>query len=270
MKVQRSLSLLWFSSTSDLYLLLFISTLISDQHSTPYCQDKNCWSFWCCVRRRRWTWSLYVEKRVASVQSRIREHHIQLMKKDTWRSDWQEFKQTVKYDGPSLLVTVQMDSIHNATALADTGCQSYGLISEKYVHCHQLERIPIKPRRMWGFDGLSAQSSITQVARTVLNVGENHQACVYFYVVSHLNGSDIILGLSWMWHQNIWINSKSPTGVSVLHLSDDLHASSVIHEPKLEIHQISAASFHTWKHCQYQDKSVWIFAASMRDIEKAL
>ena len=89
-----------------------------------------------------------------------------------------------------------MDSIHNATALADTGCQSYDLISEKYVCCHQLECISIEPCRMQEFDGLSAQSSITQVARTVLNVGENHQACVYFYVVPHLDGSDIILGLS--------------------------------------------------------------------------
>ena len=192
------------------------------------------------------------------------------MKKDTWRPGWQEFKRTVKYDGPPLLVTVQMDSIHNATALADTGCQSYGLISEKYVRRHQLERIPIEPRRMRGFDGLSAQSSIAQVARAALNVGGNHQACVYFYVVPHLDGSDIILGLPWMRHQNIWINPKGPTGVPVLHLPGGLHVPSVIHEPKLEIHQISAASFHAWRHRQRRDKSVHIFAASMKDIEKAL
>ena len=88
-----------------------------------------------------------------------------------------------------------MNSIHNATALADTGCQSYDLIAEKYVQHHQLEHIQIESHRMRGFDGLSAQSSITEVARTALNVGGNHQTCVYFYVIPHLNGSDIILGL---------------------------------------------------------------------------
>ena len=103
-----------------------------------------------------------------------------------------------------------------------------------------------------------------------MNVGGNHQACVYFYVVPYLDESDIILGLSWMQHQNIWINMKGPTDVPMLHLSGDLHVPSVIHESKLEIHQISAASFCMWKHCQHQDKSVRIFAASMRDIEKVL
>ena len=143
-----------------------------------------------------------------------------------------------------------MDSIHNATALADTDCQSYDLISEKYVCHYQLECILIKPCRMQELDRLPAQSSITQVTHAVLNVGGNHQACVYFYVISHLNGSDIILGLSWMQHQNIWINPKGPTGVPVLHLPGGLHVPSVTHEPKLEIHQISAASFHAWRHCQ--------------------
>ena len=70
------------------------------------------------------------------------------MKENTWRPGWQEIKQTVKYDGPSLLVTAQVDSIHNATALADTGCQSYDLISEKYVQHHQLECIQIESHRM--------------------------------------------------------------------------------------------------------------------------
>ena len=73
-----------------------------------------------------------------------------------------------------------------------------------------------------------------------------------------------------MWHQNIWINPKDPTGFPVLHLPGDLHVPSVIHEPKLEIHQISAASFRAWRHRQRRDKSVHIFAASMKDIEKAL
>ena len=89
-----------------------------------------------------------------------------------------------------------MNFIHNVTALADTDCQSYDLISEKYVCCYQLKCISIKPCRMQEFDRLPAQSSITQVAHATLNVEENHQACVYFYVIPHLNERDIILGLS--------------------------------------------------------------------------
>ena len=68
---------------------------------------------------------------------------------------------------------------------------------------------------MRGFDGPSG-GSIQEVARMSLDVGGNHQACIYLYIVPYLDGSDMILGLPWMRHQDIWVNPKGPAGVPAL------------------------------------------------------
>ena len=75
----------------------------------------------------------------------------------------------------------------------------------------------------------------------------------------------MILGLPWMQHQKTKIDAKGPrltfeSGITVLGDS----------RPKLDIQEVSAAAFMTWKRRKAKGASVEIFSTSMKDIEKAL
>jgi hypothetical protein len=69
---------------------------------------------------------------------------------------WRQFREEVGgYDAPPIIVNAQIDRICFANTC---GCLSYGLISEQFVEKHHLERIPITPRPIHGYDGPSDSS----------------------------------------------------------------------------------------------------------------
>jgi transposase InsO family protein len=179
---------------------------------------------------------------------------------------WRQFREEVKpYDGPPFVIAAQIDRVCFANTLIDCGCLSYGLISEKFASKHRLERIPIPSRPISGYDGPSGQE-INMVARVSIDVGGNQQPYAYFYIVPHIDKYDMILGLPWMKHQKAKIDAKGPrlifeSGITVLGDSQ---------RPKLDIQEVSAAAFMTWKRRKAKGASVEIFSASMKDIEKAL
>ena len=158
---------------------------------------------------------------------------------------------------------------NNCKALADSGCTTYGIISERYASRHRLQRIPIFPRSMRGFDG-PRDGLITEAAYFSMDVGGNKQQEMYAYIVPRLDGEDLILGLPWLYHQGVSIITHSPLGVPALRLLNGDHIPSLQHEPEMEIHQNSAQSFKVWMNRHKKNHDVQIFAASLRDIEKAL
>lgn len=103
-----------------------------------------------------------------------------------------------------------------------------------------------------------------------MDVGGNKQQEMYAYIVPHIDGEDLILGLPWLCHQGTSIIANSPLGVPSLHLANGDYVPSLQHELKMEIHQVSAQSFGVWMNHHKKDHEVQIFTASLRDIEKAL
>lgn len=190
------------------------------------------------------------------------------MAMDSWRPSFSEFRREVRFDGPQMLFTAQLDNLFNAVALGDTGCSSYSIISEKYVRRHQLKRVEIQPRRIAGYDG--GAGDITQVAQFALRVGNNWQARIYAYVVPHLEGEDLILGSPWMRHQGAIVDASNGKQGDVLRFPDSSYVPALHNEPKLQVKQINAAAFSVWKRRERSDRTVQVFAASMADIEKAL
>jgi hypothetical protein len=184
------------------------------------------------------------------------------MKLPTWR----QFREEVGgYDGPPITVNAQIDRVCFANTLVDCGCLSYGLISERFVEKHHLERIPIAPRPIHGYDGPSG-NKITHIARMSLDVGGNWQPCVYFYVAPRIHNHDMILGLPWLKHQAAKIDAQG----SRLEFQSGLMVPSASHAPKLDLVEVSAAAIGLWKRKKEKGANVEIFAASMQDIEKAL
>ena len=70
---------------------------------------------------------------------------------------------------------------------------------------------------MRGFDG-PRDGLITEVACFSMDVGGNKQQEMYAYIVPHIDGEDLILGLPWLYHQGVSIVANSPLGVPALRL----------------------------------------------------
>lgn len=179
---------------------------------------------------------------------------------------WRQFREEVgQYDGPPIIVNAQVDNICSANALVDCGCLSYGLISQQFAEKHHLERIPIVPRPIHGYDGPSGDE-ITHVARVSLDIGGNWQPYAYFYVAPRIYHHDMILGLPWLKHQGVKIN---PQG-SQLEFPSGLTVASTDCSLTLELVEVSAAAIGLWKRKKDKGSNIEIFAVSLRDIEKAL
>lgn len=97
-----------------------------------------------------------------------------------------------------MLVSAQVNSVFNAAALANTGCDSYSLVSGRAAQKLGTQWIELEsPRRLRGFNGPRV-FDITHLAKFEMRIGGNYQRVVYAYIVPSLDGEDIILGLAWM------------------------------------------------------------------------
>jgi hypothetical protein len=187
--------------------------------------------------------------------------------------EWAEFAKDKEVDGPPFVVSAQIDRACYANTLIDTGCTTYGLVSSHFVQKHQLERIKIRPRPLRGFDGPSP-GQIEEVARFSLDIGGNYQPCVYLYIAPNIDGHDVILGFPWMRDQHAIIE---PDRSKITFRRTGTEVKSEIQLGRmsdiLEVTPISANAFNLWMHLKQKKEKkakVEIFAASMKDIEKAL
>ena len=170
-------------------------------------------------------------------------------------------------DGPPFLAPVLINQSCYTTALPDSGCLSYGLIDSKFASKCGLERIPIPPRAMEGFDEMR-EEVCEEVVSVQLDVN-GHTESAFFYVAPKLANYDIILGRPWMKMNDVQCNPKrerlriGSTGTYVWNAYKQK-------EQKLDCVQISAAGFHTHIRRRRKDPRIEVFAASMADITKAL
>lgn len=171
------------------------------------------------------------------------------------------------YDCDPIEISVVLDRKCHAKTLTDSGCLSYGVIDRKYVSRNQLQRIPITPRSIDGYDGTNSNQKITEVARVVLDEGTGRERIAMLYVVPHLANYDMILGLPWMVYNKIHLNPNGP----YLEFEDGTIIRPIVQQPQLEVHPIGATAFCMLKNQRdKQKRNIQIFAASLKDIEKAL
>ena len=114
------------------------------------------------------------------------------------------------YDCDPIEISVVLDRKCLAKTLTDSGCLSYGVIDRKYVSRNQLQRIPITPRSIDGYDGTNSSQKIAEVARVVLDEGTGRERIAMLYAVPHLANYDMILGLPWMVYNKIHLNPNGP------------------------------------------------------------
>jgi hypothetical protein len=166
---------------------------------------------------------------------------------------------------PPLTAHLIVNSVYNATALIDSGCLCYALVSRKFACRSHLERFAITSRMIEGIDG--KLSRIEEVSRFEFDM-HGHREVAYAYVINNMD-EDVVLGKGWMDYQNVtiapakrslYIHSK---GIRV-RCDEGVAGQNVAS-------QVSAATFAgLLKRSKDPETRVRVFAASIADINKAL
>ena len=94
-----------------------------------------------------------------------------------------------------------VDTVNNATALIDSGCLCYALVSRKFARRSRLERFSVAPRLIEGIDG--KLSKINEVSRFEFDM-HGHREVAYAYVINYMD-EDVVLGKGWMDHLDVTI-----------------------------------------------------------------
>lgn len=163
--------------------------------------------------------------------------------------------------GRTFTIAAFIDRLSVAHSLIDTGCAAFGFITSQFVTKNQIQRIPIQPKVVKGFNG--SKEAVKEVARTFVDIGGlNHR--VFLYVSDGPLGYDMILGRPWMDEHYAVIDAKERT----LTLKK---ANVEVQEYKgpNDIKEISANAFEFWRRNRKR-RRVDVLAASFAGIEKAL
>ena len=162
-------------------------------------------------------------------------------------------------------VSVLINQILPATALIDTGCTTYGLITSQFARKHDLKRIPVLPRKIVGFDSRESISPITEMAYYSLDIG-GYQREIYLYIIPRLGGYNIILGLPWMKAHDVRIRPKDCSiriGTTTITTRNERIAGPSPY------YAISATALKSYLRPKWKGK-IEVFSASIADIQKAL
>lgn len=172
-------------------------------------------------------------------------------------------------NGPPFLVPALINKVHFPRTLADTGCLSYGIIDSQYVCNHSLERIPINPISVTGYDG-DTQKEISEVAIVRLDINGHIEERVFLYIVPQIDSYDMILGIPWMQKNKVLLSGDKHT--LMLGATGTLvHSNKEAIGDARKAYPISAAAFTaTVRQYRKENRQVHVFAASLADIEKAL
>jgi hypothetical protein len=173
-------------------------------------------------------------------------------------------------DGPLFHTDVRFGS-QFTVSLIDNGCSCYATVSPATVQRHKLPTFSILPRQITGFLHGEPQT-ITQVAYGPMDISGHQQDRVFAYVVPG-QSDNLILGQKWMEDQDVilaprkgYLTIKS-TGVRVR--NDDFVKKNNVN---VQNTQVSSSVFVglVRRARKQPDAGTEVFAASLRDIEKAL
>jgi hypothetical protein len=180
------------------------------------------------------------------------------------QSEWNQFQRQHMRTSP-LIVDLIVNDVANATALIDSGCLCYALISKRFASRHHLERFQIPARLIEGVNG--KLSKINEVARFSFRL-HGYKENAYAYVIGMPEGEDVILGKGWMDHRDV---SIAPAKKSLYIHSKGIRVRTREGTLPGGVQQVSAAVFAGLVQREKKaPNSIRVFAASIADINKAL
>ena len=186
------------------------------------------------------------------------------------RAAMQEWKQIAqkKMDGPLFHTDVRFGS-QFTRSLFDNGCSCYATVSPAIVRRHKLPTITISPRPVSGLFQ-NKQQMITEVAYGPIDVGGHQQRCIFAYVIPG-QSENLILGQKWMEDQDVRLSPRKgcltikSTGIRVW--NDNLRKNVNVKHAQV----CSSVFIGLVRRARKQpDSGTKVFAASLKDIEKAL
>jgi hypothetical protein len=159
-----------------------------------------------------------------------------------------------------------INSASPATAMVDNGCCTYCLVNEQSVRRMNLPRIPITPMSI---EGVNNQiSTISAITEFTLDVGGVQQQRIAAYITPSTYKYDMILGKTWL--EDVGGIIKSKERILLMERYNVTVRSTEVLTP-LDCYPVSATAFqyHVRK-SRKKDSGIQVFAASMKDIQKAL
>ena len=97
---------------------------------------------------------------------------------------------------PPLTAHLIVNSVYNATALINSRCLCYALVSREFARRSRLERFSITPRIIEGID--RKISEIDEVSRFEFNM-HGYREVIYAYVLNSMD-KEVVLGKGWIDH----------------------------------------------------------------------
>ena len=179
---------------------------------------------------------------------------------------WEE-RQALREKGQTAIrVPGVLNSQFNAAICIDTGNETQSMTSEALVNKFHLQRVKLsKPTTIGSWKDGDPGQEVTEICRYRLDIGgfmEEHVS----YVVPDLD-VDVLIGTPWMKRLNVVID----VGEGNITFKDSrVKVPSIENLPKLDMRQLAAAGFRVAARKARQQSQEFVFAASIRDIEKAL
>ena len=172
-------------------------------------------------------------------------------------------------DGPLFHTDVRFGS-QFTTSLIDNGCSCYATVNPATVRRHKLPTLSITPRSITGFLQ-GNQRMITEVAYGPMDIGGHQQDRVFAYVVPG-QSDNLILGQKWMEDQDVELRPRNgyldirSTGIRIRNNNLPKGNTNAQHT------QVSSSVFLglVRRARKQPDSGTEVFAASLKDIEKAL
>ena len=154
-----------------------------------------------------------------------------------------------------------------AYTLIDTGCLCYGVINEKFVRKHSLQRVPITGRDLLGIGG--ERTYVREVAEAQIDI-DGHTETAYFYILPASLGYDLILGKPWMNKNDVRLEPRR-NRLYVKSSGIRVRNSRTTSLPPLDIARISAVAFSSiYARKKKIKQGTEVFTVSLTDIQKAL
>lgn len=174
-------------------------------------------------------------------------------------------------DGGAFRVDMIANRLFQATALIDHGTSCYATVSSSFAEKAGLPRIEITPRALEGVTPDHA-GVIREVTYMSIDIDGHIQERVFLYVIPH-QVEDVILGLRWIQSEGAVLKPREgvleieSSGAAIM--ARDYKKDGQMNRP----YRVPAAAMATYLEEAHRDgdaASVRVFAASLKDIERAL
>jgi len=169
-------------------------------------------------------------------------------------------------DGNTFQAELLVDGLEFVDALIDHGSNSYAIVNKSFSQIHDLACFQIPPRSLRGVTGLAG--TVDQVCHFSIDLDGHKQSNVFAYVVEHAQ-HPIILGLPWIRDQDV-VYDPQIDSLDIRSTQTHVSRSTTQREQKYSIKATSPSAMQACIRQAKKGKEITVFAASMRDIEKAL